>query len=234
MKEIVFCQDVATVAEIGPRNEKILDIPSFVVNEGEQVAIMGPSGSGKTTFLKVLAGLISRYEGTVRMMGEPFETKSEKEKDQFRGKHLGLVFQDFQLFSHMNALDNVMVQTLTNFTSNTNSIKERARELLSQLGLAERIKHPVHVLSKGEQQRVAIARALLHKPKLLLIDEPTSNLDARTGLYVMELIQRMCRETECTLITVTHDDNIVREFDRVERMDSFNRAYHQAIKEVQR
>lgn len=214
------------------QKEIILDIEELKVKDGEQLALMGPSGSGKTTLLKLISGIITPTSGTIELIGERINTKSEKEMDHFRGQYIGMVFQEFQLFESMSALQNVMIQTLAISDSNQKQVKDKARSLLIELGLEKRMNQTVHLLSRGEKQRVAIARALLNNPKVLLIDEPTSNLDTRNGLAIIKLIQQLSKDNNSTLITVTHDSNVANCFPRIEKIENINRVYSKALKEV--
>jgi putative ABC transport system ATP-binding protein len=193
---------------------------------------MGPSGSGKTTLLKLLSGLILPTSGSISLLNKTLTDKSEKERDQFRGHNIGMVFQDFQLFPSMTATENVLVQQLANPTMTKAEAKEQAIQLLTQLGLHSRLDKQVSVLSRGEQQRVAIARALLNRPKILLVDEPTSNLDVKTGHAIMKQIQEISHDNQCSLVTVTHDPHIANSFSKVVKMEHINKSYSNVLKEV--
>ncbi|MFZ3589025.1 ABC transporter ATP-binding protein [Bacillus sp. DJP31] len=232
MENSIVLNNVRKEVMIHNQKEIILDIEELKVKDGEQLALMGPSGSGKTTLLKLISGIITPTSGTIELIGERINTKSEKEMDHFRGQYIGMVFQEFQLFESMSALQNVMIQTLAISDSNQKQVKDKARSLLIELGLEKRMNQTVHLLSRGEKQRVAIARALLNNPKVLLIDEPTSNLDTRNGLAIIKLIQQLSKDNNSTLITVTHDSNVANCFPRIEKIENINRVYSKALKEV--
>ncbi|MBM7618234.1 ABC-type lipoprotein export system ATPase subunit [Bacillus tianshenii] len=216
------------------QKEEILNIDSLVVSKGDQLAIMGPSGSGKTTLLRLLSGLVLPASGTIQLLGEELTCKTEKERDEFRGRNIGMVFQEFQLFPAMTAVENVLVQQLANSSLDKKYAKEKAVSLLRELGLEKRLQNRVMQLSRGEQQRVAIARALLNNPQILLVDEPTSNLDIKTGIHIMNQIQDISRTNGTTLITVTHDVHIANGFTRMITMEEINKSYSGVLKEVLR
>ncbi|WP_185806963.1 ABC transporter ATP-binding protein [Bacillus salinus] len=228
MSDIIVCKNIIYKAG----HETILEIDSFSAKQGEQIVLMGPSGSGKTTFLKLLSGLLQPTTGNVNVCNEPLHEQGDAERLKFRAEKIGMVFQEFRLFPFMTALDNVLVQQLTRSKQQANIDKSKATELLINMGLENRIHHKVGVLSRGQQQRVAIARALIHEPSVLLVDEPTSNLDVRTGLNMMSLLQDYSSKTNATLITVTHDTHIADRFEKQMKMEHINKVYQQAIAEV--
>ncbi|WP_204524673.1 ABC transporter ATP-binding protein [Litchfieldia alkalitelluris] len=220
------------IVSIQDEKETILDLDSFKINNKEQVAIMGPSGSGKTTLLNLMAGLDTPTNGSISVFGTELSKLSEQKRDEFRGQNIGMVFQEFQLFPYMTALENVLVQGIVGHNLKKREAISRGKELLEQMGLGKKVNQKVRVLSKGQQQRVAIARALFHHPKLLLVDEPTSNLDAKTGFEVIQLLQQVSLERECTLVVVTHDSSIAEQFTRIEYMQNLNKTYAEVLKEV--
>ncbi len=183
----------------------------FSVAYGETVAILGASGSGKSTLLSIMAGLDTPSQGRVEMAGQDIFTMSEDERAAWRGHHLGFVFQNFQLMGHLTALENVMLPLELAGTSNAANL---AKSILTQVGLAERLRHFPKVMSGGEQQRVALARAFVIEPQLLLADEPTGSLDAQTGESIMNLMLQMNRARGTTLILVTHDQKLAQRCDR--------------------
>ncbi|MCQ8278002.1 ATP-binding cassette domain-containing protein [Acetobacteraceae bacterium KSS8] len=185
---------------------------SLRVNAGESVGIVGPSGSGKTSLLMLLAGLERPTRGTVRVDGVDLGTLGENRLARFRGARIGIVFQSFHLIPTMTALDNVAVPLELAGTRNAASI---ARTALEQVGLAHRMTHLPGQLSGGEQQRVAIARAFAPRPALLLADEPTGNLDARTGESVQALLFGLQRDNNTALVLITHDPVLAGRCDRV-------------------
>jgi len=183
----------------------ILKDISLAVMPGEAVAIVGASGSGKSTLLGLLAGLDTPSSGAVRLDGADLFALDEDGRAALRARLLGFVFQSFQLLPALNALENVMLPLELAGESGAESL---AREMLARVGLSERLRHYPKTLSGGEQQRVALARAFVTKPKLLLADEPTGNLDAATGAGVIDLMFELNEQTRTTLLLVTHDEAI--------------------------
>jgi putative ABC transport system ATP-binding protein len=174
------------------------------IKEAQFVSIMGPSGSGKSTLLHLMGGLDRPSRGEVILKGESIARMSDAELSLFRRQKLGFIFQFFNLLPTLTALENVALPRLLGNES-IRKIEPRARELLALMGLSERIHHKPDQLSGGEMQRVAIARALISDPLLILADEPTGNLDTRTGETILELLRRMSREFGKTVVMVTHD-----------------------------
>ena len=164
------------------------------------MAVLGESGSGKSTLLSLLAGLDSPNAGTVKVIGENLKAKTQDEMASFRGKNIGIVFQQFHLVPYLTALENISLPL--DIIGEGDS--KRSREVLSQVGLAERASHFSNQLSGGECQRVAMARAIVARPKLLLADEPSGNLDSETGKMIMDLLFKIINEHEMTAVLVTH------------------------------
>eukprot|EP00163_Fabomonas_tropica_P009080 TRINITY_DN18867_c0_g1_i1.p1 TRINITY_DN18867_c0_g1~~TRINITY_DN18867_c0_g1_i1.p1 ORF type:complete len:240 (-),score=18.87 TRINITY_DN18867_c0_g1_i1:303-1022(-) len=183
----------------------ILQGVNLEINRGESVAIVGRSGSGKTTLLGLLAGLDTPSEGTVELDGAVISQLSEDDRAKLRASRVGFVFQSFQLLPAMTALENVMLPLEL---AGIDAPEKRARELLERVGLGERLNHTPRQLSGGEQQRVAIARAFASEPSVLFADEPTGNLDNRTGQAVSDLLMALNREQGTTLVMVTHDEHL--------------------------
>jgi putative ABC transport system ATP-binding protein len=183
----------------------ILKDISLKVMPGEAVAIVGASGSGKSTLLGLLAGLDTPSSGAVRLDGTDLFALDEDGRAALRAKLLGFVFQSFQLLPALNALENVMLPLEL---AGETGAAELARDMLARVGLAERLRHYPKTLSGGEQQRVALARAFVTRPKLLLADEPTGNLDAATGAGVIDLMFELNTQSRTTLLLVTHDEAI--------------------------
>jgi putative ABC transport system ATP-binding protein len=176
----------------------------FVVQEGEFVAIMGPSGSGKSTLLHLIGGLDKPSDGEVTLAGQRLSLLKEKESTLLRRRNVGFVFQFFNLLPTLTAEENILLPLIID-GKNPAKYESKLKDLLELVGLLERRKHKPDQLSGGEQQRVAIARALITQPAILLADEPTGNLDTRTGTAIMELLQRSCQALKQTVIVVTHD-----------------------------
>jgi putative ABC transport system ATP-binding protein len=181
------------------------------ISEGETIAILGQSGSGKTTFLSLLAGLDRPDSGEVMFCGHNISTMNERELTTFRARNLSIVFQQFHLMTYLNALENVALPLEIAKIGNAQNI---ASEALHRVGLAQRLTHLPQQLSGGEKQRVAIARAIVAKPKLLLADEPSGNLDAATGDRVVQLLFEQVKTLKMSLVLVTHNDALANRCDR--------------------
>ena len=194
---------------------QILRDVSLRVEPGQSLAIVGPSGSGKTSLLMVIAGLEQATSGRVTVAGHDLTRLGEDELALMRGAEIGIVFQSFHLVPTMTALENVALPM--EFAGIADAF-QIARELLDEVGLAARVDHFPAQLSGGEQQRVAIARALSRKPKLILADEPTGNLDGGTGRQVVDLLFGLQRRREATLVMVTHDEKLAAACERTIRM----------------
>jgi putative ABC transport system ATP-binding protein len=189
----------------------ILDDVNLEVEKGEAVAIVGSSGSGKTTLLGILAGLDSATSGSVRLMEAQLSDMTEEERAIARGKYTGFIFQSFQLLMSLTARENVMLPAELRGDEQAES---QALELLEKVGLDSRLNHYPNQLSGGEQQRVAIARAFASRPEIMFADEPTGNLDTKTGSLVTELLFDLNREFGTTLVLVTHDAGLASRCDR--------------------
>jgi len=192
----------------GERTE-IIDIPEFVLDAGEQMALRGSSGCGKTTFLNLIAGILQADSGTIRIAGEPMTGRRESARDRLRSETMGYVFQTFNLLQGYTALENVLLGMMFGTGVDT----DRARALLDRVGLAERMDYRPKALSVGQQQRVAVARALANNPKLVLADEPTGNLDHQHASGALALIRDICEENGAALLLVSHDPAILDQFE---------------------
>ena len=199
----------------------ILDIGEFHVGVDEQMVLVGRSGSGKTTLLHVIAGISRPDSGRVKVDDWEITLFSEAECDRFRAERIGYVFQTFNLLPGFSALENVLLAM--RFVRGRPD-KTRARQLLDRVGLGHRITHKPAMLSVGEQQRVAVARALANRPKLLLADEPTANVDAGNQQQVLDLIRQTCKEQNVSLVLVTHAAEVAQQFERVDQLEEINRA----------
>ncbi|REJ86222.1 MAG: ABC transporter ATP-binding protein [Acidobacteria bacterium] len=195
----------------GERTLLILDDLDLVVPHGQLLAIRGPSGSGKSTLLALLAGLDRPTSGSVRIDGEAIEHLGEDELARLRRRKVGFVFQSFHLLPNLTARENVLLPLEL---QGAGDARQRASELLDQVGLGERGHHYPSQLSGGEQQRVALARAFAPRPRLLLADEPTGNLDSRTGAAVLATLIELQRSSHSTLVLVTHDEQVAAAADR--------------------
>jgi putative ABC transport system ATP-binding protein len=213
----VVLEDVHLTLTAGSGPVNILNGVSLSVGQGETLAVVGPSGSGKTTMLMLMAGLERPSSGAVRMAGADLTAMGEDELARFRRENLGIVFQAFHLIPTMTALENV---ALPWSSPTTPRARRLAREALEQGGLGNRAGHYPSQLSGGEQQRVALARAFAPRPRIILADEPTGNLDEGTGARVMELLFKMQAEDRATLVLVTHDRNLAGRCGRTASMHS--------------
>ena len=196
---------------------KAVDGVSFSMEIGEFVSIVGPSGSGKSTLLSLLAGLEEPDFGSIRLVDMEIQNMSEDDKALFRRQNIGFVFQSFQLFPHFTALENVQFP-MEMLDKTKDECEREAEKLLEQVGLSDRLRHYPNQLSGGEQQRVAVARAFASKPKILLADEPTGNLDTETGEKVMQAFFELQQRYKTTVVMVTHDNELAKRTDRVLRM----------------
>ncbi|MBL6737186.1 MAG: ABC transporter ATP-binding protein [Litoricola sp.] len=198
----------------GGHRLSVLESLDLRINPGDSVAIIGPSGAGKSTLLSLLAGLDIPESGEILFQGEAFSGLSEDQRAAVRRGRIGFVFQSFQLLQGLTAVENVMLPLeLTGMS--VAQAKQRAMKWLERVGLGARTHHRPRMLSGGEQQRVALARAFVNEPALLFADEPTGNLDRRTGESVSELLFELNQETGTTLILVTHDERLASRCQRI-------------------
>ena len=195
----------------------ILDGIDLEINVGESLAVVGASGSGKTTLIGILAGLDLPTRGQVHLAGHQLTAMDEEQRARVRGEHVGFVFQTFRLLASLTAVENVMLPAELRGDAGAET---QARELLNRVGLSNRATHYPRQLSGGEQQRVGIARAFASRPTVLFADEPTGNLDTRTGGVVIELLFRLNEEFDTTLVLVTHDDRLADRCGRIVELDA--------------
>jgi putative ABC transport system ATP-binding protein len=200
---------------------RVLDIPEFHIDAGEQVVLIGESGGGKTTLLHCIAGIMAADSGTIRIDNVEVSALSEAGRDRVRAAKLGYVFQTFNLLAGFTALENVRLGMT--FARGKHD-KHRAEELLDRVGLSERKHYKPSALSVGQQQRVAVARALANRPKLLLADEPTANIDPGNQQKIIDLLRECCREESIAMLMVTHSMQIAEQFGRVDRLEDINRV----------
>ena len=209
------------------QDKDLLHIPELVINRGEHLFVQGPSGSGKTTLLNLLTGVNLPTDGAITVLGTPLADLSSSRRDQFRADYMGVIFQQFNLLPYLSLLQNV--QLSCGFSrrkwTNAGDVDASSRRLLAYLGLAESLlNQPVSKLSVGQQQRAAVARALMGGPEIVIADEPTSALDSGNRDRFIELLFRETDEQGSTLIFVSHDKHIARQFERVVNLDQINTA----------
>lgn len=202
-----------------------LHVPSLQVDAGSTVAMVGPSGSGKTTLLNLIAGILLPASGKITTHGTDIHSLSAAARRRFRVTKIGLVFQEFELLEHLQVLDNILLPCrMTSAIRIDASLRTRASELAKELGIADKLQRYVRQLSQGERQRVALCRALLLEPPLLLCDEPTGNLDPVNKEIVLDMLFRYVKRNHTTLLTVTHDHDMLSRFDRTIDFKSFQGA----------
>jgi putative ABC transport system ATP-binding protein len=212
---MLLARDLTKEYRSGDNTLAVLRDVSFSIPQGSFVAIVGPSGSGKTTLLGLLAGLDTPTRGQVLLDDADLTALSEDGRAKLRGQKVGFVFQSFQLIPTLTALENVQVPLELRGESGA---ADRARDLLRRVGLGDRLHHFPMQLSGGEQQRVAIARAFSNAPRILFADEPTGNLDSDTGGRIVELLESLNRESNATVVLVTHDHALASRAQRVIRL----------------
>ncbi|HEH9427894.1 TPA: ABC transporter ATP-binding protein [Aeromonas sobria] len=208
---IIVVKGLGKSVRLGQESLTILEGIDLQVNSGETVALVGASGSGKSTLLGLLAGLDLPSQGDIEILGKSLGELDEEGRARLRAEQIGFVFQSFLLLPTMTALENVILPAELR---GERDCEPRARELLAAVGLGERLHHLPPRLSGGEQQRVAIARAFMTRPSLLLADEPTGNLDSKTGEKVIELLFELNRKHGTTLVVVTHDHQLAERCQR--------------------
>ena len=214
----VRCRGVTKTYGAGEASVMALRGIDLDVRRGELLMVVGPSGCGKTTLISVIAGILDQDSGQCEVFGRELKDMGQRARAQFRGMSIGFVFQLFNLLPALNAIENVAVPLLINGMARKNA-EARAEEILKTVRLGTRLDALPGKLSGGQQQRVAIARALVHEPKLIVCDEPTSNLDHGTGRSMMELLRDVAKSPDRALIVVTHDPRIFEFADRIARMD---------------
>ena len=219
--------------------EPLLDIASFHVKQGERVFLQGPSGSGKSTLLNLIGGVLTPQSGTINILNTELTELSPLARDQFRGDHMGFIFQMFNLLPYFSALENVILpcefskRKHENVSQNANSLAQEAERLLTELKLDPEMlsRKNVTQLSVGQQQRVATARALMGRPELIIADEPTSALDSNIRNSFIKLLFEECEQFGTTLIFVSHDEVLGQQFDRIVSLKEINKAAPSAQQE---
>jgi predicted ABC-type transport system involved in lysophospholipase L1 biosynthesis ATPase subunit len=212
--DILVASGLRKTYALGPRQIEVLRGIDLRVRRGEALVIVGASGAGKSTLLHLLGGLDAPSDGEVSLDGASLFAMSTAGRTRLRNERIGFVFQAYNLLPELDALENVCLPALLQSRSRE-PIAERGMELLRAVGLGERAEHRPAELSGGEQQRVAIARALMNRPRVLLADEPTGNLDSKTGEAILDLLWEMRAESGTTLVMVTHDEHIARRGERL-------------------
>jgi len=193
-----------------------LNIQEFAVNKGEKVAVIGPSGSGKTTLLNLVGGIITPMNGVVSVDHVKVSELNDTSRRDFRVANIGFVFQDFELLDYLNVLDNILhTYRISGALSLDKEVRSRAADLAKEMGIGDKLKRHANDLSHGEKQRVAICRALLPRPKLILSDEATGNLDPDNKMLILDLLFRSVEQHDATLLAVTHDHELLNRFDRI-------------------
>ena len=217
MNTLLQFSDVHLQYQNGPNLTEVIKGINFSINQNERLAIVGKSGSGKTSLLMLMAGLEKPTLGSIKFQNQELTTYSEDQLTEFRKKNIGIVFQSFYLIPSYTALENVALSLEINFQKNA---LIQAEEILTDLGLKDRLHHFPSQLSGGEQQRVAIARAIINKPKLILADEPTGNLDEENSQVIADLLFNVSQKYQKSLCLVTHDLELAKKCDRLMKIDN--------------
>lgn len=201
-------------------SHEVIRISRFELGERTQMALSGPSGTGKTTFLHLIAGILTPDSGQIRFNGAEFSALGESTRDRIRARSIGYIFQTFNLLQGFSVLENVLL----GMSFGAGVDRHRAIELLNRVGLGDRLHHRPRQLSTGQQQRVAVARALASRPRLVLADEPTGNLDAAHGREALRLIREVCEEVGAALLLVSHDPVVLGQFPEQRSLAEINQA----------
>jgi len=200
-------------------DHKVINVKRFILDDKSHVVLQGESGLGKTTFLHLIAGILKPDAGSITIAGQAMSNLSEQERDRLRATTIGYIFQAFNLLQGYTCLENVLL----GMSFGPGADRAFAETLLRRVGLGEHLKHRPRQLSIGQQQRVAVARALANRPRLVLADEPTGNLDHRNALKSVTLIREVCRENGAALLLVSHDREILSQFEKVQEFGAINK-----------
>ena len=199
-----------------PRGDFILGVEEFSISPGEKVAVIGPSGTGKTTLLNLIGGILACAAGEIRVANHDLTKLNDQQRRHFRISTVGFIFQDFALLDYLDACDNILhPYRISRLLDLDAKVRQRANQLATELGIGDKLKQYPATLSQGEQQRVAICRALLTRPKLILADEATGNLDPDNKNRILEQLSTSVERHDATLLAVTHDHELLPHFDRV-------------------
>ncbi len=198
----------------------IIDVPDFPLAAGKHVALRGESGSGKTTFFHLIAGILTADQGSIQLGAQDMAKLKEPARDRLRAECIGYIFQTFNLLQGYTCLENVLL----GMSFGPGADRTQAKAVLERVGLAQRLNHYPRQLSTGQQQRVAVARAMANRPKLVLADEPTGNLDRKNARESLALIRETCRETGASLLLVSHDADVLAAFENVSDFSELNLA----------
>jgi ABC-type lipoprotein export system ATPase subunit len=222
MKQILQAANIHKSYRMGKQTLTVLRGVEMSLSAGEFVVIVGSSGSGKSTLLHILGALDKPDKGTIEFDSLRLDQMSSGRLNQFRNRQIGFVFQFYHLLDELNVLENVILPAMIaagpiTWLGCKKTVRQRAFQLLERIGLAERLKHKPYELSGGERQRAAIARALINQPRLLLADEPTGNLDSKTGYGILDILKELNQQGQ-TILMVTHDDRIARQAGRIIRL----------------
>jgi putative ABC transport system ATP-binding protein len=217
MENVLELKDVWKIYDLGKIKLEVLKGVSFYIKKGDFVVVLGPSGSGKSTLLNMMSCLDVPTKGQVFLDGRDISVFSEDELAIVRGEKIGFVFQQFNLLPQLTAIQNVVLPTIFRGVS-LQEKTERAKEILSSVGLSDRLNHKPSELSGGEKQRVAISRALINDPEIIVADEPTGNVDSKTGAHIMELLENLNKKEGRTVVVVTHDAGLEKFSNKIIRI----------------
>ncbi len=218
---------LADVVHQYPKSQRAFTVPEWRVEKGARIFLHGPSGTGKTTLLNLLAGVLNVKSGEIHLLDQPFSSLPARKRDKFRARHIGVVFQQFNLIPHLTVMKNI--ELAAHFAGNRSGVTESASRLIASLQLPSVVlEQQAGSLSVGQQQRVAIARALINEPEILLVDEPTSALDSDARDAFMSLLISLCRAQNTTLIFVSHDKSLEQYLDTSVSLADISRVEEQA------